>query len=371
MAAFIAIMAGAVTFVDIAEYCNVNKVWLSEYFGVKHGIPSHDTFRRVFSIIDPGYLQNATVAFLMENIKTIKKAFGIKQSGPRHYCVDGKTACGTGRLKGSSRETKQIHTLHVYDRTDGICIISKEVGDKTNEIPVAQAILKLLDLNGSIVSFDALNTQRETIATVIEQKGEYMAALKGNQPELYKEAMSYFTPTRIKRLESTGANFFESKEKAHNRIEVRKYYLTKNVSWLVQVKDWEKFKALVYYNIHTEDVNTGKTTNEVYVYMTSLTDVVLCADVIRGHWSIENQLHWHLDVNYLEDDTEIIDRNAFQNRSLMNKMALSLTKLIAPLLKKSVRTTKKVIGWNKDSILDAFCVLDEDILFSAITNVKR
>ena len=370
MAAFVAVLAGAGTFIDIWEFCNSKKEWLSDNFMIKHGIPSHDTFRRVLSIIDPSVLQSATVAFLIDNIRLLRRAFNIEEPELRQYCVDGKTARGTGRLKGTEREVKQLHTLHVYDRTDGICIFSKQVGDKTNEIPVAQDVLKLLNLQGSVVSFDSLHTQRDTVATVVKQKGAYMLALKGNQHALYEEAKSYFTLGRLMQLESSENNYIEVKSKAHNRIEIRKYYLTKNISWLVQAKDWAGFKSLIYYSSQTEDINTGKKTEEDYIYMSSLTDVVLCADVIRGHWSVENLLHYHLDVNFFEDETMIIDRVAFQNISLMNKMALSITKLIAPLLKKSVRLTKKHIGWNVDTITKSFCFLDEDILEEMLLNVK-
>ena len=370
MVSFLAVMAGAGTIVDIALFGALNEKWLKANFGVKHGIPSHDTFRRVLSIISPVQLQKATVTFLMDNIKLMKRAFHIEE-GIKQYCVDGKTARGTGRLKDSEREIKQMHTLHVYDRSDGICLVSKEVGAKTNEIPVAQEILKLLDLKGSIVSFDALNTQRDTIAAVVQQKGDYVAALKGNQPELYQEVISFFTPTLLNRIKTKGTNYFEFREKSHNRMEVRKYYLSKNVSWLVQLQDWPGLKALVCYCVHTEDLNSGKTTAEKYCYISSVTDVELCADVIRGHWAVENQLHWHLDVNFLEDATEIIDRTAFQNFSLLNKMALSLLKLIAPVLKHSVRATKKRVGWNIDVLIQAFRILDEDILANAVLNVKN
>jgi predicted transposase YbfD/YdcC len=369
MVAFLAVMAGAGTIVDIALFGSAHAQWLKENFGIKHGIPSHDTFRRVLSLIQPVHLQHATVSFLLENIKVIKKAFGI-ETGTKQYCVDGKTARGTGRLKGSEREVKQMHTLHVYDRSDGICLVSKDVGDRTNEIPVAQEVLGLLDLNGSIVSFDALNTQRDTIAVIVAQKGDYVAALKGNQPDLYQEVISFFTPKLLGRIEDSKANFIEVKEKRHNRIETRRYYLSKNVSWLVQIEDWPKLRSLVYYSIHTEDVNTGKVTDERYCYISSLTDVELCADVIRGHWSIENQLHWHLDVNFLEDATVIVDRAAFQNFSLLNKMALSVLKLVAPIQKLSVRSTKKYVGWDIDTLIRAFRILDEDILADAVLDVK-
>jgi predicted transposase YbfD/YdcC len=101
--------------------------------------------------------------------------------------------------------------------------------------------------------------------------------------------------------------------------------------------------SFVYYTIQTEDLNTGKTTDDVYVYITSFSNVALCADIIRGHWAVENLLHFHLDVNFYEDSVEIVDRVAFQNFSLLNKMAFSLTKLIAPFLKKNVRLTKNTL----------------------------
>jgi predicted transposase YbfD/YdcC len=369
MVAFLAIMAGAATIADIEMFGRAKEGWLKKHFGVRHGVPSHDTFRRVLSLVCPEHLQAATVSFLAGNMKLLKRAFGFGD-GVKQICVDGKTARGTGRLAGTANEVKQMHTLHVYDRSDGICLVSKEVGGKTNEIPVAQGVLKLLDLKGSIVSFDALNTQRGTVAVVVGQGGGYVAALKGNQPELHSEVSSFFTPALLKRIESGGRNFFVVKEKLHNRVEVRKYYLSKNVSWLVQLADWPGLKAFVYYSIHTEDINTGAVTDASYCYISTVTDVELCADVIRGHWSVENQLHWHLDVNFLEDATEIIDRTAFQNFSLLNKMALSLLKLVAPIQKVSVRSARRCLGWDMDILLKAFRMLDEDMLAEAMLNVK-
>jgi predicted transposase YbfD/YdcC len=370
MVAFLAVIAGAGTFTEIARYGSIHEKWLKKHFGVKHGIASHDTFRRVFSIMNPEHLQTATVSFLLDRVMMIKRVFEIDEGGLKQYCVDGKTARGTGKLKGLPGEVKQMHTVHVYDRTDGICLVSKAVGRKSNEIPVVQGILKLLDLKGAVVTFDALNTQRKTVAAVVGQKGHYVAALKGNQPELFQEIASFFTTRRLLQIEGSGKNYLEFREKQHNRIEVRKYYLSKNVSWLVQLKDWEGLKSLVYYSLHTEDLNSGKVTNERYCYITSMTDLVLCADSIRGHWSVENLLHWHLDLNFFEDSIEITDRTAFQNISLMNKMALSLLKFVAPLLKCSVRASRKHIGWDIGSVLSTFRLLDEDLVAAALLNVK-
>jgi predicted transposase YbfD/YdcC len=368
MVAYLAIMAGASTIADIANFANDKNKWLEKYFMIKHGVPSHDTFRRVLSLIDPAYLQTATVAFLIDNIKVLKRAFKI-ETGIKQYCVDGKVARGTGRLKDTDREIKQLQTLHIYDRTDDIGVVSKAINEKTNEIPVAQAMLKMMDLRGAIVSFDSLHTQLETISIVTGQKGNYVAALKGNQPSFHDEVASYFTPKRLKQIKDKKNGYVEFSEKAHNCIEIRKYYLSKNVSWLTQINEWKGLKSIIFYSLHKENLVTGKITDETYCYIASITDVNVCADAIRGHWSVE-VLHWHLDCNFGEDDTEIIDRNAFQNFSLLNKMALSLSKLIAPLLKCSVRSTRKRVGWDVDILLKAFCILDEDILAETLKNVK-
>lgn len=369
MIAFVAILGGATGFTDIADYGKVHEEIFVKYFMIKNGIPSHDTFRTVLSIIDPVYLQKATVLYLMENIRLMKRVFKIDDDGMKQYCVDGKTGRGTSRLKGLPQEVKAIHTLHVYDRSDDICIVSEPVGEKSNEIPTAQEILHALDLRGSIVTFDALNTQRDTIAAIIDQKGLYVASLKKNQQDLYQEIESFFTPDVLKQIETNGVNYLMFREKLHNRIETRKFYLSKNVSWLVQLNDWKGLKSLICYSLHTEDINSGKITDTLCYYIAASTDIAICADAIRGHWSVEI-FHWNLDVNFFEDDIEIINRVAFQNISLLNKIALSFTKLVAPFLKLSVRSTRKHLGWNINLILKFFCILNEDILADAMLNVK-
>ena len=368
LVAFLAILAGAGTIADISDFAEMKHKWLKEHFYIKHGIPSHDTFRRVLSLIDPALLQAATVTFLLDNIKMMKRAFNIKEE-IKQYCVDGKTACGTGRLAGTEREVRQLQTLHVYDRTNDICIFSKAIDTKSNEIPAAQEILRMLDLKGAIVTFDSMNTQIDTITAVVDQKGDYVAALKGNHPTFVEEVRSYFTSACLKQIEKNKNCYVEVKEKSHNRIETRRYYLSKNVSWLLQVDIWKGLKSLVCYTLHTEDINTGKTTDEVHYYISSVTDVEICADSIRGHWAVE-VLHWHLDCTMSEDDIEIIDRNAFQNISLLNKMALSLLKLIAPLINKSVRRARKCVGLESDILLNTFGLLNEDILVEAMMSAK-
>jgi predicted transposase YbfD/YdcC len=368
--AFIAILNNADTFVTIAQFCMVKIKLLRKFTPLENGVPSHDTFRRVFTLLDPKCLQEVTVSYLLDNIKLMRRAFGIDDNGLRHLCVDGKTANGSGRLSGTTREIPKIHTLHVYDTTNGICLVSKAVGEKTNEIPEAQAILKGMDLKGIVVSFDAMNTQRDTISIITEQKGLYLGSLKRNQPSFLQEVQTYFTAAKLSRIKASN-NYLSYSGKAHNCIETRTYWLTKNVEWLLQINDWPNLKSLIRYEKKSIHTVTGKESKEVYYYISSLSNVHDCADVIRGHWGVENLLHWHLDTNFNEDGCSIVDRKAFQNISLMNKLALSLMKLVAPIIKVSIRSTRHIATWDSEGFLKILCAIDEGVIEKALRGVSH
>ena len=367
---FLAILGGADTFVTIADFCCMRINLLRKFTPLENGAPSHDTFRRVFSLLDPQCLQEVTVAYLLDNIRLMRRAFGIDGDGLRHICVDGKTAKGSGRLKDTAHEIPKIHTLHVYDTTNGICLVSKAVGEKTNEIPVAQDILKGMDLKDVVVTFDAMNTQKETIAIITAQKGLYLGALKGNQPDLFYEADSYFTSARLSRIKASKTNYISYTEKAHNCVETRSYWFTKNVEWLVQIGDWPGLRSIVRYEKKSINLVTDKEIKEIYYYISSLSNAQDCADVIRGHWGVENLLHWHLDVNFKEDDCTVTDRKAFQNISLMNKLTLTLLKLAAPIFKVSVKTARLRAAWEIETVLKTLCAFDEDVIETAMLSIN-
>lgn len=369
MIAFFAILSGAKTWVDLQEFGKTKEKWLRRFMPLENGTPSHDTFRRVFALIDPEHLQKATVTFLIDNMKIIRRVFKIKMEGLRQLCVDGKEANGTGRNPGFDEyKIRNLQTLHIYDLSDGICLVSKAIDAKTNEIPAAQEVLRTMQLKDVLVTFDSMNTQRDTIAVIVKQKGEYIGALKGNQESLFEEVGSYFTSKHLQQIKDKKVSYYETKEKAHNCIETRRYYLTKNTDWFYNKDAWVNLRSFICYIKTSENVRTGKITTEKRYYISSLTDVETCADGIRGHWLVEVQ-HWALDVIYGEDDNMTVDRNAFQNFSLMNKLALSLTKLASKVLKKSVRTTSKIAGWDIDAIVKILCTFDEDTLTKALMSV--
>jgi len=370
--AFLAILGGAGAWTELEFFGRAKEKWLRKFLKLENGIPSHDTFRRVFALINPIQMEIATVNFLISNMENIKKTLKIKDSKPRLICVDGKEQKGTGRKYGTHEEIRNLQTLHVFDASSEICLFSRPIDKKTNEIPVAQEVLKTLQLNDCIVSFDALHTQKDTIKIIIEQKGQYIGALKNNQGTLYSKAEELFTLEAKSKIKAENKNFHETKEKSHSQIEHRCFYMIK-AKQPFSKDPWMKLRNFICFEKYTQNIITGAESLEIRYYMTSLNDVELCAESIRGHWSVENKLHWHLDVNFDEDDNATMDKNAFNNFSLINKMALSLYKLVQPFIGKySIRAIKKSFLWAfEEQLALLLTVLDEEILRKTLENPKN
>lgn len=362
--AFLAILANASSWAEMEDFGKTKIKWLRKFLKLEHGVPSHDTFRRVFALIDPLQMEMATVHFLLENMDRIKKSLKIQDTGYRLICVDGKEEKGTGRKYGTQEEIRNLQTLHVFDASSEICLFSRSIDEKTNEIPVAQDVLKILQLKDCIVSFDAMHTQKETIRTIVSKGGDYVGALKGNQGILSALAESTFTDKLKDKIKSEAKNYYSSIEKAHSQVETRKFYLYKAQRRFNGTHEWQNLRNFIRYEKHTYNVITGAENTETRCYITSLRDVELCAEAIRGHWAVENKLHWHLDYSFDEDDNTTTDKNAFNNFSMLNKMALSLFKLAQPLMNNgSIRGIKKRFSWgiedNLSLLLNSF---DEDCL---------
>lgn len=371
--AFLAVLGGSEGWADIHNF-GLDKIkWLKKFLKLKNGIPSHDTFKRVFSLINPEMLERVTVAFLCENMDKIKHAFNLDSDAKRHICVDGKEQNGTGRNYGTPDVIRNLQTLHVYDASNAICLFSKAIDSKTNEIPVAQEILKTINLHNAVVTFDALHTQKKTIEIIASNKGDYVAALKGNQQTFFEEVRLFFSDECKEEIKNSGRNYCTTFEKAHNQIETRNFYLSTSINWFQDRKNWSKLKAFICYEKIVINSKTNKETSETRYYITNLDDIELCADAIRGHWSIENNLHWHLDVTLSEDDNTTMDKNAFNNLSLMRKMALSLYKITKPILSKtSIRQTKLSYGRDIESSVSLlFSALDEDTLSLALAEANE
>ncbi len=354
---FFASLGGALTFQDMEAMCTYKQKYFRKFIPLKAGIPSHDTFNRVFSMIDMGQFGNALTSFIKESMDELRKVLHIPEPPMVQLCVDGKEARASGRQEDAQGRVKRnIQTLHVYSSYNGICLKSSQIEQKSNEIPMAQEVLATMDLRKTLVSFDAMNTQRQTITVIIDGGGHYLGGLKGNQKTLLQESAAYFTPDYLKQAESDPDLYYRTFEKAHGQIEECIYTVAKvKVTDDCEFSDWPGMKAVVRYDKKTEKVKTGKKSEETRYYITSLyNNAQTCGKAIREHWQVEGSLHGHMDMMFCDDDNATVNRRASGNLSIMKKMSLSLYKMMKPIENsKTLSNIKRGFAWGYEDMLES------------------
>lgn len=297
--AFCAIICGAENFEDIEEFGKIRKEWLGKFLDLGNRIPDKDTFRRVFERLDPSELAKCLYDWLDRRdcaVKTVN--------------IDGKTICGS---KNSAH--KAYHVVSAWVSENQITMGEIVVDEKSNEITAIPQLLDLVDVGGATVTIDAMGCQTEIAKKIIDRKADYCLALKGNQTGLYEDVRLYFEQIEVSSKTIT-------KEKGHGRIEIREYLLETDINWLPQKSLWSGLSAIGA--VKSTVYEKGETRTETRYFITSLTDVNRFADSVRKHWSIENQLHWQLDVTFGEDNSKTRKENSPLNWNVMRKTALPL-----------------------------------------------
>ena len=334
--AYLAILCNRNTWNGIAEFARIKfeQGWLGKLcpsFVKAEKTPSHDTFNRIFSKINRDEVHIVVVKFLLSCHTQMMQKIDLEKYGEdivglKLYCVDGKEERGTGRKFSATHNGKRrnIQILHILDYNQGISLVSELIATKTNEIPVAQEYLELMDIpSGAYVSFDALNTQTETIHVISQRGAGYVGGLKGNQGGLLEEVTAEFTPAKMQELKRDAARYWSESEKAHGQFEKREYYVipAEDVPHINADKKWDNLNAIVRVDKTAESLSDGTITRETRFYITSSTDIKITAYIIRAHWSVESY-HWLLDTIFLQDANRTMNRNAFANLDLLQKMAL-------------------------------------------------
>jgi predicted transposase YbfD/YdcC len=368
---FFAVLGGALTFQDIEAMCTYKEKYFRKFLPLKAGIPSHDTFNRVFSLLDMDQFNDVLLTFVMNSIHQLRSALKIPEPQMAQLCVDGKEARASGRQEDADgRARRNIQTLHVYSSYSGICLKSSQIEQKSNEIPMAQILLSVMNLTNTLVSFDAMNTQRKTMETIISRGGHYLGGLKGNHKTLLQESAAYFTPDYLKQAESDHDLYYRTFEKAHGQIEECVYTVVKvKVTDDCEFSAWPGMKAIVRYDKKTEKVNTGKKSDETRYYVTSLdSNAQVCGKAIREHWQVENSLHGFLDMMFCDDENATVNRRASGNLSIMKKMALSLYKMMKPLENsKTLSNIKRGFAWGYEEMLERMlCGCDDKTIREAL-----
>lgn len=325
---------------EIEDFCNGKIDWLKEHMGLKleHGVPSEATFARVWSLIDPKAFEKCFSLWVKEVHEKIANEV---------ISIDGKT------VRGSRRENKKpIHMISAWASGQQLVLGQRSVEEKTNEITTVPLLLELLDIKGCIITADAMSCQREIAKRITEGEGDYVLSLKENQPALYEYAKDYFEDALRNPQYYPEINRCETIEKGHGRIEKRTYYLSANLSGLAMAKEWPGLTGI---GMCCTSVRKGETESlEIRYAITSLKNVEMFAHALRTHWSIENGLHYCLDVSFNEDHSRIRKDHAPENLAVVRHFALSALKQLPTPKRASIKRKRKI------------CAFDTHLLASAV-----
>jgi len=318
------VLCGGETCADMALFGRAKRDFLQEFLVLPHGIPSHDTFSRVFRLLDPVRFHAWFIGFM--------KRFAEGCQGV--VAIDGKTM---RRSFDRASHASPLHLVSAWAADMRLCLGQLAVANKSNEIVAVPKLLELLCLKGCIVTADAMSCQRKVAQQIIEQEGDYVLALKGNQGTLADDVRRFLDDPATLLASATEI------DKGHGRIETRTAALTTDIAWLQDIHAWPGLAAIGKITASRE-IN-GKTTTETRCYLLS------CAvtpqhfnAIVRSHWGIENSLHWVLDVVMDEDQARNRKDHGPQNLALLRKLALNLAKLEPS--KGSMRGKLKQAGWD-------------------------
>lgn len=295
-----ATICGGEDFSDMEEFGKSRKGHLAEFLELPNGIPDSDTFRRVFEKLNPSELSSCLINWI-----------SVERGKRETVAIDGKTICGSG-----NGEHGAYHVISAFVAENQITLGELTVEEKTNEITAVPELLDMIDVEGAIVTADAMSCQKKIVKKITDKGADYTIGLKQNQHILYSDTEDYFNgfseelPVRI------------THGKGHGRIEKREYRLSTNISWLEQKDEWYGLNALGM--VKSTITKKGETHEFTRYFITSLTDVGEFADSVRKHWSIENQLHWCLDVIFREDASRARKDKSPLNLNILRKTALKL-----------------------------------------------
>jgi predicted transposase YbfD/YdcC len=331
-----AVICGADNWNEIEDFGHAKEKWFKKFLKLPNGIPSHDTFNRVFSLLTPEWFSESTMSFFVSKIGEIRE----------HIAIDGKTIRRSGDKKN---DKSAIHIVSAWLSESGLSIGQVKVDDKSNEITAIPELLDRLEIQHSIVSIDAMGAQKKITEKITEKKADYVIALKENHPILYNEVHSFFKSSYDNKFIDTKFQYRITKEKSHGRIEKREYWLVSNIDWISQRDEWSNLNSIGM--VRSEITIGDKTTTAVRYYLSSLKNApVLFQNSVREHWTIETSCHWVLDVAFREDESRARNAHAAENFSILRKVALNLLKN-EKSCKLGIHGKRLKCGWDDDYFL--------------------
>lgn len=311
--AIVASVAGADDWGCIEIFAQDHEEWFNKYIPLANGVPSHDTFERVFKQINPKIFMKCFMEWTQIIAEIVKG--GI-------IAIDGKTMCGSSDpITGK----KALHIVSAWFSETGMVLGQVKTTEKSNEITAIPELLDILDITGCIVTIDAMGTQKDIAEKIIKNKGDYILALKGNHPLLHQEVEEFFEQVEDEEYrEEYRINLCQKYDKGHGRIERRDYYITSSLGWMDARKEWKKLTSIGMVVYHSER-NGHKKCEKRYFLCSIGDDVGKFAHAVRQHWGIES-MHWSLDVTFNEDAKKVRKDHGPENLSILHKFAYNILK---------------------------------------------
>ena len=306
-------MSGIESFSGIAEFVEAHLEALENYFEFPYGVPSHDTYQRLWDAIDPLQFYKAFEAFT-------KILVDMKEG---LISIDGKTIRNSG-------SDKPLHIVSAWCASHQLTLAQEKVDVKSNEIKAIPNLLTLLDLTNRIITIDAMGTQRNICKQIIEQEGDYVIAIKGNQGALFEDVKACFQ-------DDTSLDCFEENDKAHGRIESRVAYVTDDIQYLKDTHKWPGLRSIGM--VASKTIRKQKESFETRFYISSLeANAEILNKTARSHWGIENKLHWRLDVVFNEDKACVRNDNAAENMNILRKWSLNILQKVKDKPDRSIKS---------------------------------
>jgi predicted transposase YbfD/YdcC len=359
--ALCAVLCGADDFVEIELFGRLKRDWFQERLDLPNGIPSHDTFTRVFAQLDPDAFREGFLSWIEAVKASLATTAEQRSVSPEQIAIDGKTlrhSFEAGNVHSA------IHMVSAWAHQSGLVLAQLKVDGKSNEITAVPELLKRLDIAGCIVSMDAMHCQKETVRQIVEQEGDYVVGLKGNQENLHEAVALFFDDALKQDFVEPGKDgptiiqhvSFQEQEKDHGRIETRKCTVVSaepHLTWLDPDGQWKGLASIV---LIESERRTGRdfenVTTERRFYISSLPghtkkDARRLARAVRHHWGIENSLHWVLDIAFREDENRTRKHHGPENLATLRHIAYNLLKR-DKTTKAGVKARRHAAGWDND-----------------------
>jgi predicted transposase YbfD/YdcC len=338
----LAVIAGADGPKSIGVWAKANGEWLKRYLELPSGIPSHDTIGRLLALLNPPSFQNCFQAWIADLRDDSEDETTTRRN---HIAIDGKAL---RRSHDRRRKLGPLFLVSAWSVSRGISLGQLATEEKSNEITAIPELLDQIDVAGSVITIDAAGCQREIAAKIIDGGGDYVLALKGNQGTLHQQVQDYIVEQMANDFADVPARKYEEVAKGHGREDTLTYYQMPVPDCVSNQQQWKGLQTIgVAIRISEQG---GKETSDVRYYISSTkTSVRRFAEAVRGHWGIENSLHWCLDVTFREDESRLRNRHAADNVAWLKRFAISILKQQTD--KESIAMRRRMAGWNPEYLM--------------------